>query len=72
MKAREYRQFSDENLEKMLKNLKLELIKANHISGQAKIKRSKGETIKGNVNLVKNIKKEIARIRTIQNERKML
>lgn len=65
-----YKNVSKKKLNEKLEELGLELVKASTTSGKAKIKIKKGEVLKGNVNLIKNIKKEIARIKTELNKRK--
>lgn len=68
MKAKEYRTFTKEELEKELQNLKLQLAKSYAGMGVARVKDKDSKVKKGGNNMCKRIRKEIARIKTIQRE----
>lgn len=75
MKPKEYRKLNDKELNKRLKMLSFELIKAKskwiRLNPDEKRLGVKPTVKKGDkTSLIKQIKKEIARIKTILNERK--
>jgi len=78
MRVQELRKKSDKELEKMLKDLKLTEMKASSVWGREKVERKEaGINVKGNAkqgtktSLQKNIRRNIARIKTIMNERRL-
>lgn len=68
MKFRDYKLMSDKELEKALEVLKLELIKSHGAMEMARVQNRKGEKVRGR-NLQPRIRKEIARILTLQKQR---
>lgn len=68
MKAAKYRLMEDSDLERELGKLRLELVKAYGNMELAKVKNKEGDKSKG-TNLQPRIRKEIAKILTIQKER---
>lgn len=81
MKAKELRKLPKEELMKLKRDLNYEKIKASSVWGKSKAKSGdkegrpitpKGFTMKGtNTSLLKDIRKNIAKINTILNERRM-
>ncbi len=65
----DYSKFKDEKLEDRLKTLKLEMMKANTMMGMA-VKKKGGK--KGGIgsDILKRLRKEVARIKTEQTRRK--
>ena len=76
MKAKEFRTKSNEELNKILKDLKFQLAKSKSLFGQGQVKSSDKKKTgsfasKGQrTSLTKDIRKNIARIKTILNEKK--
>lgn len=64
-----YRKMSDEDIEKRLKELKIDMIKAGTTMGQSKVKKRKKEGSGLGSDIMKRLRKECARILTIKNER---
>jgi len=70
MKTKEIRQLTDEKLEQLLKDLKVERAMPSGTSKMKEFKKKKGLDSGIKTSLQKDIRRTIARIKTIQNERK--
>jgi ribosomal protein L29 len=68
---RNYREMSDIQLEKELKNLKLQLMKADGMMGMASLKNKETGESRGGTDMKKRIRKEIARVLTIKREKEI-
>ncbi len=69
-KAERFRKMTDEQIEKEIKNLKLELMKAHTGFGSARVGKDKEKGTSGS-DIMKRIRKEVARGRTILRERQI-
>lgn len=69
-KIKRYREMSDEKLEKELKNLKLEMMKAQTGMGTAKVGKDKEKGSSGS-DIMKRLRREVARARTVLRERQI-
>ena len=70
MKAKEYRQLTEEKLIEEKKKLEFELMKAHAKFGQAKKKDKDNIQKSGGTDMCKRLRREIARINTILTEKK--